>query len=62
MAAPDSETSVRPLRIFLVENHADTRIWLARYLEQMGHVVSSAVNMTEALAAISACRTGTAGL
>jgi DNA-binding response OmpR family regulator len=37
------------LRIFIVENHADTLKWLAIYLEQMGHTVLSARTMTQAL-------------
>ncbi|HEX8312862.1 MAG TPA: response regulator [Chthoniobacteraceae bacterium] len=41
--------SVRPLRIFVVENHADTLKYLLLYLEQLGHQVKSARSMTEAL-------------
>ena len=37
------------LRIFLVENHRDTLKWLTIHLEEMGHTVGSARNMTEAL-------------
>ena len=40
------------LRIFLVENHADTLKWLTLYLEQMGHHVSSATSVAEALEAL----------
>ena len=39
-----------PLRIFLVENHADTLKWMTRYLEAMGHIVVVARTMAEALA------------
>lgn len=39
----------RPLRIFIVENHPDTLLYLRRYLEQMGHGVQSAPDMTTAL-------------
>ena len=45
-------SAVRPLRIFLVENHTDTLKWLTLYLQQMGHTVSSARTMEEALAAL----------
>jgi CheY-like chemotaxis protein len=37
------------LRIFVVENHADTLKYLRMYLEQMGHEVTSARSMKEAL-------------
>ena len=40
------------LRIFLVENHADTLKWLTLYLEQMGHQVSSARTVADALDAL----------
>lgn len=40
------------LRVFVVENHADTLKYLRMYLEQMGHVVDSAGTMAEALAAL----------
>lgn len=43
-----------PLRIFVVENHADTLKWLSRYLEAMGHKVLSAKTKTDALAALPA--------
>lgn len=42
----------KPLRIFVVENHADTLKYLTMYLEQMGHTVESAKTMEEALAAL----------
>ena len=45
-------SAVRPLRIFLVENHADTLKWLTLYLQQMGHTVASASTMEDALAAL----------
>jgi len=38
------------MRIFIVENHADTLKWLALYLEALGHKVSSARSKHEALA------------
>jgi len=38
-----------PLRIFVVENHPDTLLWLTRYLEQMGHSVVAARTRAEAL-------------
>jgi len=40
------------LRIFVVENHEDTRVLLCILLEQMGYVVDSATTMREALSAI----------
>ena len=45
------KTDVAPsaLRIFVVENHEDTLRSLQLYLEQMGHNVSSARTMSEAL-------------
>lgn len=45
------------LRVFVVENHEDTRVLLCILLEQMGHTVYSAGTMREALRAIpeSAC-------
>lgn len=45
-------SATRPLRIFLVENHADTLKWLTLYLQQLGHTVSSARSMEEALTAL----------
>ena len=41
-----------PLRIFVVENHADTLKWISRYLESMGHKVLSARTMADALEAL----------
>jgi CheY-like chemotaxis protein len=40
-----------PLRIFIIENHADTLKWLQLYLEDCGHTVHSAQSVAEALAA-----------
>ncbi len=37
------------MRIFLVENHTDTRTFLRRYLEQQGHEVHAADTMEAAL-------------
>jgi len=45
-------SAVRPLRIFLVENHTDTLKWLTLYLQQMGHTVASARTMEDALMAL----------
>ncbi len=44
--------AVRPLRIFLVEDHADTLRALTRCLERCGHTVVSAPTMAEALATL----------
>ena len=41
---------LRPMRIFVVENHVDTRELLSMYLEGMGHTVFSAGTMADALA------------
>jgi CheY-like chemotaxis protein len=40
------------LRIFIVENHDDTRFLLGLLLEQLGHTVASAANVTDALSRI----------
>jgi CheY-like chemotaxis protein len=41
------------LRIFVVENHADTLKYLRLYLEQLNHVVESTRTMGEALAVLA---------
>lgn len=41
------------LKIFLVENHQDTLVYLTRYLEQRGYQVQSARNMQSALEALA---------
>ena len=46
-AAP--QEAVMPLRIFVVENHEDTRFLLCLLLEQSGHAVQSAGTLAEAL-------------
>ena len=46
----------RPMRIFVVENHEDTRFLLCLLLEQLGHTVFSAPSLAEALAAMPAAR------
>lgn len=40
------------LRVFIVENHEDTRFLLGLLLEQLGHTVLSAASVGDALAAI----------
>ena len=52
MIAADPSVPPRALRIFLVENHADTLRWFTKYLEQMGHTVLSADSMKAALAGL----------
>ncbi len=52
LAFSDLPPMTRPLRIFVVENHADTLKWLSIYLEQMGHIVMSANNLTDAVEAL----------
>jgi two-component system CheB/CheR fusion protein len=51
VANPTTRTSAAPqaLRIFIVENHEDTRFLLGLLLEQLGHTVMSVATMQEAL-------------
>jgi CheY-like chemotaxis protein len=49
MIDADFPEPVRALRIFVVENHADTLKYLSLYLEAIGHMVSSAKTMAQAL-------------
>ncbi len=49
MNAPTFPEPARSLRIFVVENHADTLKWLSRYLEELGHTVASARTVAGAL-------------
>jgi CheY-like chemotaxis protein len=48
-ASMPGPAAARPLRIFIVENHEDTRFLLGLLLEQLGHTVSSATTLGEAL-------------
>jgi DNA-binding response OmpR family regulator len=41
--------SMRPLRVFLVENHEDTVRYMQLYLEQLSHQVCAASDMATAL-------------
>lgn len=41
--------AAQPLRVFVVENHDDTRALLVLFLERMGHHVQSAATLAEAL-------------
>jgi len=41
--------AAKPLRIFIVENHEDTRFLLGLLLEQLGHIVFSATTLGDAL-------------
>jgi DNA-binding response OmpR family regulator len=43
------------MRIFVVENHADTLQFLRRYLEKQGHTVMTATTKSEALEAADGC-------
>jgi len=53
IALPASEkVTTPPLRVFIVENHADTLLYMQRYLEQMGNKVRVAPDMTTALGAL----------
>ena len=47
---------LRPLRVFIVENHEDTRYLLGLLLEQLGHTVLSAATLEKALAALPEAR------
>ena len=49
---PDSTLTSKPLRIFVVENHADTARYLCLYLELLGHSTACAETMTQALEAL----------
>ncbi len=51
-ATPPSAVLTAPLRIFIVENHDDTRFLLGLLLEQLGHTVLSVATMQEALRTI----------
>ncbi len=46
----------KPLRILVVENHPDTLLALQLYLEDIGHEVVTAVDITEALAKLAEAR------
>ena len=59
MAAPSDVIDEAPadaeqLRVFIVENHADTREFLTVMLEALGHVAISADSMSKALRQIPA--------
>ncbi len=45
-----------PLRIFVVDGHADTRACYCAYLESLGHTVVAAASLTEALATLADAR------
>ena len=44
---------MRPLRVFLVDNHQDTVKYIRLYLEHLGHEVTTAGDMTTALTQVS---------
>jgi CheY-like chemotaxis protein len=51
----DSESNpTRPLRILLVEDHADTRLALKKFITLLGHHAKFAQNMREALLLVEA--------
>ena len=49
MTSRPSPGSSAKLRIFIVENHDDTRFLLGLLLEQLGHSVQAAATMSDAL-------------
>ena len=54
MPPPLPDAPPRSLRVFVVENHPDTLKYLRMYLEALGHEVSTALTMRDALAALPA--------
>ena len=48
--------ATRPLRIFVVENHPDTLLYMQMYLEGFGHTVLCARSVQDALAAVPGAR------
>jgi len=52
----DVSARASPLRILLVENHADTRTTLTMFLTVLGHEVRAAASIEEALALLAAQR------
>ena len=52
MLTPKTTSPPKPLRIFVVEDHRDTREYLQMYLEMLGHSVQSVSSMTQALATL----------
>ena len=51
-ARPPLPGAARPMRIFIVENHEDTRFLLCLLLEQLGHTVFSSPTLAGALEAV----------
>ncbi len=49
---PTKIVPLHPLRVFVVEHHADTRRCLQLYLETVGHTVRSAATAAAALSAL----------
>ena len=52
MSALFATAMSKSLRVFVVENHRDSREMLQMYLEMLGHTVLTAESMTEALNAL----------
>ena len=52
MKALNPHRELKPLRIFVVENHHDTLEYMQMYLEMLGHTVLTADSMTKAMAAL----------
>ena len=55
-AKPSTAFTPRPLRIFVVENHPDTLLYMQMYLEGFGHTVLCARSVQEALEAMPEAR------
>ena len=50
---PPDRHDMRPMRILVVDDHADTRQLISMYLQQVGHAVVAVSTMREALDALS---------
>jgi CheY-like chemotaxis protein len=50
---PSASNPARGLRILVFESHQDTREWLERHLQELGHQVRSTGEMNEALSVLT---------
>ncbi len=53
MSSASTAPAAQGLRVFLVENHDDSRLIIGMMLRALGHEVTSAASMQEALAALA---------